>query len=578
MKNCRLRIVLIVSVLSIAAFNASAQLMTFAQAVAPQPYLSKSEIIPAPNAILNQIHLMFEHPAVYGSSFYELSIFEVNGKDSVLKVNVRDSNNVTHVAQLEFGKNYKWFYVSYRKAGKPVFRSRTYSFGVAPCPKDLRVRVTSNDSTAHNGGLISFDYHCMIVDRRGNPVWFLPSAAGNEYSRNDKVRDLRITHASTCSFITQRNAFEIAYDGRILWRGPQGKSNSAAYVETLHHGIERLPNGHMLTAGNHTMRIPVPGDTASAKSEFGVLAEYDRTGRLVWKWDSYSYISPSDYRFVKTSETEWIVATHLNAFRLGDSDSVMYAGFRDLDRIVKINRNNGKVLASWGKKLKSGEAHSGDNFFHAQHDVTLLRDGNIAVFNNDSVSKEGVVSSIVIFSPSEPGEESKLIWKFNCDFDGANDGRSEKCGSVDEQPNGNLLVNFGTINRCIEISRDKVIVWNAFTESYNSQTKLWMPAGQYRSHWSSSLYPCYFGADIINRGRSGFDVRVWNEGSEADSYTVQYKNSSGAWVESGVYPNVAAKAKVICHINSDKKNPVYEVRVISGKNNEFIRTLKVPAR
>jgi hypothetical protein len=578
MKTKRFRFLLLVSTLSMALSDASAQLMTFAQAVTPQPYLSGSEIIPAPNATLYQIHVMFEHPAVSDAAFYDLRIYEVVGRDSLLKIQLRDSNNVTPVTKLEFGKSYEWFYTAFRKTGKPIFRSPMYTFSVASCPADLRIRVTHNDSTAHNGGLISFDYHGMIADRRGNPVWFLPSVAGNDYSRNDKVRDLRITHASTCTFITQRNAFEITYDGRVLWRGPKAGKNTEAYIETLHHGVERLSNGNMLTAGNHTMFIPVPGDTANAKSEFGVLAEYTRTGRLVWKWDSYNYISPLDYRFVKTGESEWIVASHLNAFRAGESDSIMYAGFRDLDRIVKINRNNGSVLASWGKKLKSGEAHSGDNFFHAQHDVTLLRDGNIAVFNNDSVSKDGVVSSVVIFSPAAPGEESGLIWKFNCDFDGANDGRSEKCGSVDEQPNGNLLVNFGTINRCVEISRDKVIVWNAFTESYNSQTKLWMPAGQYRSHWSSSMYPCYFGADIINRNRNGFDVRVWNEGSEADSYTVQYKSSAGAWVEAGVYLNVAAKTRVLCRINSDRKNPVSEVRVVSGKNNEFVRIVKVPAR
>jgi hypothetical protein len=139
-------------------------------------------------------------------------------------------------------------------------------------------------------------------------------------------------------------------------------------------------------------------------------------------------------------------------------------------------------------------------------------------------------------------------------------------------------VNFGTINRCIEISRDKVIVWDAFTESYDHQNKKWMPAGQYRSHWASSLYPCYYGADIINVKRNGFNVRVCNEGSEADSYVVQYKTAKGNWTEAGNYSAVQSGATVICPVSSDKKNPVTEVRVISGNNQEFVRTLKVPAR
>jgi hypothetical protein len=521
---------------------------------------------------------MFEHPAVNGAAYYQITIYEVKDKDSSLVLMIKDSNTVTPVKQLQFGKSYQWNYTAFRGKSKQIYKSASYKFSIAELPADKRVRVNRNDSAAHNGGLITYDYHGLIVERNGNPVWFLPVGPKNEYTPEDKVRDIRITNASTCTFITQRNAFEITYDGRILWRAPQVFSGSKDNIETLHHGVERMKNGHLLTAGNHTVRIPVPGDTATAKGEFGVIAEYDRMGKLVWKWDLYEHLNPADYRFVNTGANQWIVATHLNAFTLAENDTVVYAGFRDLDRVMKINRNNGQVLASWGKKLKSGEAHSGDNFFHAQHDATVLRDGNIAVFNNDSISKSGVVSSIVIFTPAKPGEESKLIWKFDCNFDNANDGRSEKCGNVDEQPNGNLLVNFGTLNRCIEISRDKVIVWDAFSESYDHQNKKWMPAGQYRSHWASSLYPCYYGADIINVKRNGFDVRVCNEGSEADSYVVQYKTAKGNWTEAGNYNAVQPGATVICPVNSNKKDPVTEVRVISGNNQEFVRTLKVPAR
>lgn len=560
-----------VILISILPVTSEAQI-ALAQVFAPQPYLPNSTIFPIPKSTINYTQIMFEHPAVEKAEYYQLKIFEMKGKDSALVFQVKDSSCATMLSGFQFASSYNWSYVAMNRKGKVIFKSPTYSFRTGFLPLANRLRVNVNDVNNNMGGLITFDYHTMIFDRGGNPVWFLPDDPKTEYSRFDKVRDLRVTNSGTITFITNRNAFEIMPDGRISWRAPTAGPNSLA---PLHHGIERLPNGNLMTLGNHAVRMPVPFDTAIIAVDFGVIVEYDRKGKIVWKWDSYSYLRPAEIEFRKQENGQWMSSSHMNAFRQVSEGGVeyVYAGFRDLNRIIKIEKSSGKVVEVYGRRMNSGYGWINPGFFNAQHDVTVLSDGNIAVFNNDSISKEGVVSSLVIFSPAKPGQESRVVYRFACDFDKATNGKSEKCGSVDELPNKNLLVNFGTINRCIEITRDGKIVWDAFSEAFAADSNIWRPAGQYRSHYSSSLYPCYFTANIVENSNKAVTMNIWNEGTETDTYLIEYK-SGDVWVK--VASNEITPGKrTTCIIPKLKAVPFTQVRVISAANPDFIRVMDV---
>ncbi len=557
------------------SFVCQAQPVSLSQVFAAQPFLPKSAIIPIPNSTLTQTQIMFDHPSVPKAIVYTLRVFEGKDKSAVEKVNVDDSSCATLVNGLEFGKSYKWQYFAMGKGNKVIFASPWYEFSILPLPNKNRIRVITYDSMSAAQGLISFDYHCMIFSRDGTPVWFLPNAVGREFSREDKVRDLRITFAGTCTFITQRNAFEIAPDGRILWKAPQVNPRSPNYVENLHHGVERMPNGNMMTMGNHTERYPAPNDTAIVKVEFGVIVEYDRKGAVVWKWDSFNYIQHADLEFKRLSTQQWNVSTHLNAFRVSPDGSVVYAGFRDLERIVMINRATAIDAESYGRLMPSGLAPKGNGFFHLQHDVCPLRDGNIAVFNNDSITNDSVVSSIVIFSRAKTGGDASVVWRFACNFDKLTNGKSEKGGSVDELANGNLLVNFGTLNRCIEITRDKKIVWDAFSEAQGADSTQWLAAGQYRSHFSSSLYPCYFSAVVGKLTKTELWVDITNDGTEGDSYKVSYQLGDNVWIASGTSIVVAPGKRLPFLVFSGKASKVTALQITSTSNSDFVRTIQV---
>jgi len=561
--------------LVIVHFALIAQPVALSQIFAPQPFLPKSEIIPVPNSTLTQTQIMFDHPAYPKAVVYDVVVVEVSDKSSLTKFEAVDSSCATLLQHFEFGKTYNWYYIAYGKSRKVLYKSPSYVFSIQQLPPNKRVRVIVNDESANQGGLISFDYYCMITDRTGTPVWFLPKAPNQEFSQDDKVRDLRISFAGTCTFITQRNAFEIALDGRILWKAPQVGPRSPNYVETLHHGVERLPNGNIMTMGNHTEKFQVPNDTVTVNSEFGVIVEYDRKGNVVWKWDSFTYLRESDLQYKKLNATQWSLSSHLNAFRVTQDGDIIYAGFRDLDRVVMVSKSQGVAGESYGRLTPSGAAPKGDGFFHSQHDVCPLRDGNIAVFNNDSISKDSVVSSIVIFSRAKTGGDAAVVWRFACNFDKLTNGKSEKGGSVDELPNGNLLSNFGTLNRCIEVTRDKKIVWDAFTEYYAADSGIWRPAGQYRSHYVSSLYPCYYSAVIAKQTKKEIWVNITNEGSEQDSYLVNYMGADKKWIFSGESVDVLPGKTLPFLVLSGKIADITTIQVQSVANPDFTRVIKL---
>lgn len=550
--------------------------LALSQVFAPKPFLPNAPILPVNKSTLTYTQIMFDHPSHEKATRYVISIYEMNGKDSTLFRTVTDSTPATFVDGFSFGKTYTWNYKAYGSKKKPVYKSQQYTFTISPLAKpNYRMRVVTNDSS-NMGGLISFDYAEFVTDRAGRVVWFLPLAPKNEWVYDDQVRDLRVTNAGTVIFVTERNAFEISIDGRLLWAGHDHTNMKANNIENFHHGIDRLPNGNMMVMGNHTVQLQEEGDTTHYKALFGVIGEYNKAGKLLWKWDSYSYFNTKDIFFKRTADGKPDVSTHMNAFEVDSAGKYIYAGFRDMNRIVKIDRATGTAVASYGDLMPSGQATTGNNFFCSQHDVALMRDGSLGVFNNDSMPDASKTSSVVIFSqPEKPGEASKVLWSFNCRFDSLSDGRSEKGGNIDQLKNGNYLINMGSSHRCIEVTPEKKVVWSVVEESSDSNG-VWSPFRQYRSHYSPSLYPCYFSIALRVKSASAIIVDVWNEGAEKDQYTYEYRTEKGTWSKpvttEVIQPNSKCTVNLV-HVVSESHT---EIRVTSLRNPEFNRIIIVP--
>lgn len=547
---------------------AQAQL-TFAGAFAPQPFLPNSAIIPVPGTSINYTQVMFDHPAVKGAVSYSLTITETSGDNPGVTYTVRDTGCSSLVKTLSFGRSYKWIYTALNKKGKALFTSPEYIFTILSLPEEKRVRVVTENTRK---GLVSFDVQGLIVDWSGTPVWFLPEQFCTQTTRGGTVSDIKVSSAGTITFISQQSAFEIMPDGRVSWQSPKVGVHT---IETIHDCIQRMPNGHIMTLGTHTMPKQVPFQNSSVPVEFGVIAEYDRAGNIVWKWDAYSYVMPAEIEFRKLSSGEWNSSSGLTAFEYVIESGVeyVYASFRDLNRIIKIEKKSSKVVAVYGRRMNGGYGWNDDRLFAGQSDVTPLSNGDIAVFNNDSVSLNGVVSSVVVFSPIKNGDYSKSGWRFACDFDKSTNGKITKGGSIDELPDHNLLVNLGEEGRCIEITGSGKVTWDAFAETKLNGADSWTVAPQNRTNYVVSLYPVWFSVSMMSSNKKAITISIRNEGEAADSYAVEYFVKD-KWL-SLASVTLQPEKQTSCVIPKVETVVFSKIRVVSSANPDFVRTLDV---
>jgi hypothetical protein len=498
---------------------------------------SYGQVIPEPGTNLTHTQIMFEYPACKDAVKYEI---EISRWDSVKKVEVpflkqSDNTTATLLSNLEFGKEYRWKYKAYNARLETIFTSSEYTFYIkkpaTPNLDYLRERIIPSNCREPLTGLIVQDYAKTIFDRKGNPVYYVPESPPILNTRFF-IRDLRMTSGGTITLLSKVDAIEMDLNGHIIWRAPNDGKVSGDPTESYHHGFSRLQNGNYMVMGNKFRTLKAPNDTISAVVEFGTLIEYDLSGNIVWKWDSQDYLDVRDIFSRKTSDTSYNVGTHSNSFDISEDGRFVYYGFREISRIVKIDKASGKVVASFGTRMPSGEAKYANGFFNLQHSSYPLKDGNLAIFNNDSIDKPEVTSCVEIISqPDDHNPTSKLIWKFDCKFDTLTNGKSFKNGNIYELPDNNLLVNLGYINRTIELTRDKKIVWDAFTEKWDPKVNKWIPFPQFRSSYISSLYPCYFTANIGGNGKlngpgANASLIICNEGTEADSYEIIFKKGS----------------------------------------------------
>ncbi|TND09520.1 MAG: hypothetical protein FD123_1111 [Bacteroidetes bacterium] len=559
--------------------------LTFNSVASRAPAGPASAFVPEPGAVLNHTQVMFEYPGVKNAADYRLVIEELvpvvkTGKPDTLKkivIEQVDRTPATLVSGLEFGKSYSWYFIAFDPKGNPIAQSPAKRFSILPLPPadPAKNRVRVLKKSKDNTGLFTLDYMHAIIDRNGNPVWCLRPVPG-KISESDLIRDIRVTPQGTITMLSTQHIYELNTAGKILWTGPDDGKVSGTNREYYHHDFKRLPNGNYMVLGNEIIIKKVPGGTDTVRVNFGTIIEYTFWGKPVWVWRSKDYFTNDSEIFNSRNEQGKTQASlHLNAFSVDEKGEYVYAGFRDLNRILKIEKATGQVAGDYGGKL----------FWH-QHDANILPDGNIALFNNDSVADPKITSSAMIIAPpARPGEQPKVAWKFDCKMDEQNDGKSIKMGSMDLLPNGNYLINMGGVNRVVEVSKDKKIAWDILVEAWSEKEKKWIESKQYRAHYASSLYPCYFTAFATTETWSDetkmLQVTINNEGTEADQYKIMYrsKGDGSPPVQADFVFSLGAGKSGLANVNLLKlppKGSALELKITSVTNPEFSRTIIVP--
>ena len=442
--------------------------------------LCTAAIHPADSALLHYRLIGFSFPEQENTTSYKLEIFDFN--TSIAK-SIQAKPIVTQLGKTnqliatvpEFGKSYVWR-VQYFNKGKATGYSSPHFFTVRANPYSnksvSRFRMLKK-ATKYNNMMVLFDNTRSLYNMQGEPLWFLPDELKLADTGVNSVRDLKITDDGTFTMLTNKNIYEIDYDGRIVWHGSNNGKVSGDTVEYYHHQFTKLKNGNYMTITN-IMTPTILRDTTNSTGSrtvnvCGTVVEYGKYMQLLWAWNSCLFINAND------------MSTHFNSFYLDEERHVLYTGYRNLGCILKTEYPSQRTLAKYGN---DNTKNSGK--FFSQHNVSINSDGNLMMFNNnynmqlpENERTKNCVPSVVIFKePATADDTLTKIWEFSCGIDTLVNPMSPSGGSVVELDKGDYLVCAGMPGRAFIVSKDKKLLWHVLSEKYINVA--WKPAAIYK--------------------------------------------------------------------------------------------------
>jgi len=471
------------------------------------PVLLWSQIIPVEGSKLNYRLIGFTFPEEKKATNYTLQIAAGNFTDenSFSKNKCTSSNSTSNkiIAEVPlFGKEYTWRVVyDYKKGVTKIGEFHHFTTGMHAHvdTTQLRLRVT-HPAENYKDGYVLADGGGVIYDMKGNPVWYLPDTEGY----TGAGADMTVTKWGTITFLC-RNAYEIDYNGKVLWKNPKPTITKDTILgELFHHEFTKLSNGHYMVLGmrrfwgkmatkNDSNYLLISNDHHDVRNgykegRFGEIIEYDANGNVVWSWLSENYLLKSDFIDFVPMDSNRRFDPHDNAFYFDEKNNVIYLGFRFLSRIIKIEYPSGKVIASYGQDFKHGDPPCvGSGLFCNQHNINFSQDGYLYFFNNNSCRYTDSMPTVEMYQePAGPGSSFKKIWEYTCTMEGDYPKIFGSGGNAYELPDRSFFVNMGSdYSKLFIVNRDKKVLWSALPEHYIFTDGKWVPMHQYRADFIS---------------------------------------------------------------------------------------------
>ncbi len=477
------------------------------------PHLLFSQVLPGEGSNLNYRLIGFSFPEMKKTNNYKVEIAsgsyynEESFKKNIIKsINSKTNKIIGEVPS--FGKNYTWRIVYTEEKGASK-GSKFYHFKTGMSPNvDTNInRLRIIKSTGkNNGSYIFLDGNKVLYDMNGHPVWYLPDI-DSFVNENCIPRDIKLTQQGTITLLVHEKAYEISYNGDILWKVPNKSQSNTESQEPYHHEFTRLGNGHYMVLGMESGMFRLnskgadrnPGNPVTPQLKdsaatvvqqhfrFGKILEFDNEGNVIWSYKTSQYFMGQEIINRRNSGETININPHDNSFYFDEQSSVIYISFRDINRIIKIKYPEGKVLADYGEQYNSGVQEAGSGLFCKQHCVRHSANGYLYLFNNNNCNLGRAPKIVILQEPVTDTEILKKIWEYECSTEDISkdellDNTSSGGGSVEELPDKSFFTCMGVpYGKVFIVNRDKAILWSAVPEKWNQDEKKWKIIPQYRA-------------------------------------------------------------------------------------------------
>ena len=477
----------------------------------------KSQILPKENSVLNYRLVGFSVPPVQNASKYRVEIAKgnYNSTDSFKKNIVYSGNSKTNkiIAEIpSFGAQYTWRILIESNNISSSGNGELHHFSTSSIPETdtnvMRLRII-HKAEKYKDAYVFLDGNRSLYDVNGKQVWYLPDVDGFKTERSD-LRDMKLSGRGTITFLyEERGAYEVDLNGKIIWKAPNDGKVSGQGNEFYHHEFTRLANGHYMILGCEyelwNQHLPSADssfvifhddkkrDSSRRKYisiPFGTVIEYDEKGNVVWSWRSAQYFKNSDiYYHTSPHGGRPDIAPHENSLYFDEKDNVLYIGFRNISRILKVKYPEGNVLNAYGEEYKPGVDEKGNGLYCRQHSVRRSEKGYLYLYNNNSCrSGDGLPKIMKMGEPAPGDNELKKIWEYECTVEGELPDQHVAHqfpvgGNVVELPDQSIFANMSTTySKVFILDRDKKIRWSAIPEKWNAQEQRWDMVYQYRAN------------------------------------------------------------------------------------------------
>lgn len=385
-----------------------------------------SQILPAENSRLNYRIIGFSFPPLAQADSYkvEVAVGHFTNEDSFAQ-HIISQSAVSKINRVigevpYFGYRYTWRAVSADSA--KVAKGSLHYFSTMFLPKldtfETRLRIL-RQAEKYCDAYFFLDGYKVLYDINGAPVWFIPTTP-QMLKENVAFRDIKCTPQGTITYLHDQDAYEINYNGDVLWKAPNNGKVSGDGEERYHHEFTRLSNGHYMVLGvEHAAWAgeAIPG-YKNDSVEFGTIIEYDSKGRIVWSWKSSGYFKASDVVYYKPSLQLKTTDVHENAFFFDERAQIIYVSFKNLSRILKVKYPEGRVIRSYGETFRPGVPQQGNGLFCDQHACALTKKGYLLLYNNNGCSDSTSFPRITMLQePVSEMDKIKKVWEYECILD-----------------------------------------------------------------------------------------------------------------------------------------------------------------
>lgn len=306
--------------------------------------------------------------------------------------------------------------------------------------------------------------YLMILENDGTPYW---------YRRIDGVGlDFKVQSNGLLTYFDSAHDAFYAMNARYAvvdsFRCGNGYS-------TDNHDLLLLPNGHavLMSYDPEVVDLSALGGLQNAIVIGLIIQELDQQRNVVFQWRSWDHFQVTDMMFhrIDTPQVDYV---HGNSIDV-DPEGNFILSSRHMNEVTKISRSTGEILWRLGGRNNQFRFVDEPIAFSHQHDVRLLPDGHITMFDNGNF-RIPQFSRAVEYALDPIAMTATRVWEQRS----TPDVFGVAFGSVQRLANGSTLIGWGATSPTLtEVAPDGQTVcrlsFDRGVASYRSLRFEWPP-------------------------------------------------------------------------------------------------------